>query len=129
MVEHYLARVRAFNGVASVLVTPDGADVAPATGAEPTRLTVPGALAGQVHYLRTYADCRALIEHASTQKGTPAKSAVVLGSSFIGLEVAAALRARLSQARQLTREAREQGRLLGHARDVPVDRRLDLFIQ
>src|ERR1700753_2447527 len=33
VVEHYLARVRAHNGVASVLVTPDGADGAPATGA------------------------------------------------------------------------------------------------
>jgi amidase len=33
VVEHYLARVRAHNGVASVLVTPDGADVAPTTGA------------------------------------------------------------------------------------------------
>jgi amidase len=33
VVEHYLARVRAFNGVASLLVTEDGAPVAPATGA------------------------------------------------------------------------------------------------
>jgi len=33
VVEHYLARVRAFNGVASLLVTADGAPVAPATGA------------------------------------------------------------------------------------------------
>src|SRR6185503_17074404 len=33
VVEHYLARVRAHNGVASVLVTPDGADVPAATGA------------------------------------------------------------------------------------------------
>ena len=30
VVEHYLARVRSFNGVASKLVTKDGADVAPA---------------------------------------------------------------------------------------------------
>jgi amidase len=33
VVEHYLARVRAFNGVASRLVTRDGTDVAPAKGA------------------------------------------------------------------------------------------------
>src|SRR5712671_395450 len=33
VVEHYLARVRVFNGVASALVTEDGAPVAPATGA------------------------------------------------------------------------------------------------
>src|ERR1043166_499790 len=32
VVKHYLARVRAFNGVASLLVTQDGAPVAPATG-------------------------------------------------------------------------------------------------
>ena len=32
VVEHYLARVRAYNGVASALVTADGAPVAPATG-------------------------------------------------------------------------------------------------
>jgi Asp-tRNA(Asn)/Glu-tRNA(Gln) amidotransferase A subunit family amidase len=32
VVKHYLARVRAFNGVASLLVTEDGAPVAPATG-------------------------------------------------------------------------------------------------
>ncbi|MES2186273.1 MAG: amidase family protein [Pseudomonadota bacterium] len=33
VVRHYLARVRAFNGVASLLVTADGAPVPPATGA------------------------------------------------------------------------------------------------
>ena len=32
VVKHYLARIRAFNGVASLLVTADGAGVAPATG-------------------------------------------------------------------------------------------------
>src|SRR5882724_11752255 len=32
VVQHYLARVRAYNGVASALVTPDGARVAEATG-------------------------------------------------------------------------------------------------
>src|SRR3712207_8765204 len=33
VVQHYLARVRAYNGVASLLVTDDGAPVPPATGA------------------------------------------------------------------------------------------------
>ena len=33
VVQHYLARVRAYNGVASVLVTEDGAPVPEATGA------------------------------------------------------------------------------------------------
>jgi len=32
VVQHYLKRVRAFNGVSSMLVTDDGADIAPATG-------------------------------------------------------------------------------------------------
>ena len=33
VVRHYLARVHAYNGVASLLVTPDGAPVEEATGA------------------------------------------------------------------------------------------------
>ena len=35
VVQHYLARVRAYNGVASALVTKDGAPVAEATGVLP----------------------------------------------------------------------------------------------
>lgn len=60
-----------------------------ATGAAPARL--PGAIPGvqHVHYLRTVADSRAII--AAAQR---AHHAVVLGASFIGLEVAASLRAR-----------------------------------
>ena len=42
-----------------------------------------------MHTLRTLADCRAIIEAADG-----AKRAVVIGASFIGLEVAASLRAR-----------------------------------
>ena len=60
-----------------------------ATGAEPVRLDIPGATDSQLHYLRTFADSKAIVARASS-----AKSVVVVGASFIGLEVAASLRAR-----------------------------------
>ena len=60
-----------------------------ATGADPIRLSIPGASQSTTCYLRTYADSRALVARAST-----AKRVVVVGGSFIGLEAAAALRTR-----------------------------------
>jgi len=60
-----------------------------ATGADPVRLPIPGAVESQVYYLRTFADSRSLGERAAS-----AKQVVIVGGSFIGLEVAAALRER-----------------------------------
>jgi NADPH-dependent 2,4-dienoyl-CoA reductase/sulfur reductase-like enzyme len=59
-----------------------------ATGAQPVRLSL-GAPSARLFTLRTLADSREIIAAAGT-----ARRAVVIGSSFIGLETAASLRAR-----------------------------------
>ena len=80
-----------------------------ATGATPVRL--PDEMSKgdpTVHYLRTFADSQALV--AAAEK---ARNVVVLGASFIGLEVAASLRARKLDVHVVSPDERPLERVMG----------------
>ncbi len=79
-----------------------------ATGAEPLRPSLPGARVENVLTLRSRADCDAIIARATT-----AKKVLVLGASFIGLEIAAAMRAREIEVHVAAPEEIPMERLLG----------------
>jgi NADPH-dependent 2,4-dienoyl-CoA reductase/sulfur reductase-like enzyme/nitrite reductase/ring-hydroxylating ferredoxin subunit len=79
-----------------------------ATGAQPVRLEVPGSNLPHVHYLRSLAD-----SHALVAKVAASKRAVVIGASFIGLEVTASLRSRNVDVHVVGRDTVPMERILG----------------
>jgi apoptosis-inducing factor 3 len=81
-----------------------------ATGASPTKPPIPGIDAPHVFTLRTLADSRAIIARAAT-----AKRAVLIGAGFIGLEVAASLRARGLEVHVVAPEGAPLARVMGDA--------------
>src|SRR5213594_2145992 len=80
-----------------------------ATGATPIRLSIPGHDLPHVCYLRTLTDSRRIIE-----KAKHAKRAVVIGASFIGLEVAASLRERKLEVAVVGKGSLPLEKVLGH---------------
>ena len=111
------ARATALDPAAKTVTLSDGRSLSYgalvlATGADPVRLPIPGADLPRVHTLRSLADSRTLIGKIGAKAGE-AKRAVVVGASFIGLEVAASLRARGLAVTVVGPEDRPLGRILG----------------
>ena len=79
-----------------------------ATGAAPVKLRIPGGDSPQVCYLRSLSDCRAIIG-----KAAKARRVVLVGASFIAMEVAASLIHRKLQVHVVAPEAVPMERVLG----------------
>jgi NADPH-dependent 2,4-dienoyl-CoA reductase/sulfur reductase-like enzyme len=79
-----------------------------ATGAEARTLSLDGSDRPNVYRLRTLADSKAIIETA-----TRVRSCAVIGSSFIGLEVAASLRHRGLEVSVISQDSIPLGKVLG----------------
>lgn len=79
-----------------------------ATGSDVTRISIPGARNSDVFYVRTWSDARAIFKRIAT-----AKQVVVVGSSFIGCEVASAIRQRAVDVHIVSRQSQPFERTLG----------------
>lgn len=109
------ARVESLDLDSRQLQLGDGASLAweallLATGASPIRLPIPTVASLPLLPLRSLADSRAIIQAATR---APDARAVVIGASFIGLEVAASLRARGVDVHVVAPESRPLERILG----------------
>ncbi|MGB8030428.1 MAG: FAD-dependent oxidoreductase [Terracidiphilus sp.] len=107
------ARVAAINVQEKTVITENGAtypfdSLLLATGAEPVHLSIPGATQSRVHYLRSFDDSKTIAEKASSAEGV-----VVIGASFIGLEVAASLRGRNIEVHVVAPDREPLERVLG----------------
>lgn len=106
-------RVESLDPAAKRLTLVDGASLSYhalllSTGAFPTKLATPGAERSHVFYLRSLADADRLIAACSG-----ARRVAVIGASFIGLEVAAALRARDLEVHVIAPDEVPMARILG----------------
>jgi len=79
-----------------------------ATGAAPVKLAIPGADLRHVCYLRTQSDCRSILA-----KAKKAKQVVLIGASFIAMEVASSLIQRKLKVHIVAPEAVPMQRVLG----------------
>jgi len=99
-----------------------------ALGADPVRLPTPGG--ERIHILRSLADSRALVARVDPSGTNAARRAVVIGASFIGLEVAAALRMRGVEVTVVAPEPLPLAKILGpelgtFIRDLHAERGVD----
>jgi NADPH-dependent 2,4-dienoyl-CoA reductase/sulfur reductase-like enzyme/nitrite reductase/ring-hydroxylating ferredoxin subunit len=107
------ARVTSLDTRAKIVTLESGATLSYgalllATGATPIAPALPGSQLPHVRLLRTLADSRAIIERSAS-----AKQAVIVGAGFIGLEVAASLRARNVSVTVVAPDALPLARVLG----------------